>query len=62
MGWSNKIGLGKEAYILREDAEVFDLPDGRYMIACPGCGDRWKQVALQRYYLCAACGYKWRSR
>jgi len=61
MTWANDVGLGREAYVLREDAEVLDLPDGYYQIVCPGCGDRWRQVSPQRYYSCAACGYKWKT-
>lgn len=62
MGWNDTRPLmGRESYILREDAEVLDEPDGYYKIVCPDCGDSWRQTHLQRFYNCATCRYKWRS-
>ncbi len=61
MGWSNNGAIGRAAYILREDAEVLDEADGYYRIVCPGCDDSWRQVFLQRFYICATCRYRWRS-
>ena len=53
--------MGREAYVMRVDAEVLELPDGWFKFICPDCRDEWRQDHTQKFYTCSVCGYKWRT-
>ena len=62
MGWSDiRPLMGREAYVMRVDAEVLELPDGWFKFICPDCRDEWRQDHTQKFYICSVCGYKWRT-